>query len=269
MTHKRTLIPSLLDAYEGDFSRLRVDLEAAITERTRATKPATSESKMPVVVEVNELTKTYKLGKTTVEALKSVSLKIHEGEMVALVGSSGSGKSTLLQMIGGLDQPTGGSVSVDGVNLRKMRDGALSRYRGQKIGFVFQSFYLQPFLNVRDNIEIPAIFARTKRAARHAKAQEISHAVGLDDRLKHFGRELSGGQIQRTAIARALINQPKILLADEPTGNLDQANASAIFDLFAKARELYGTTVIVVTHDEALAARMDRAIRLRDGQVVA
>lgn len=268
MVDKQTLIESLLDEYHGDFSLLQADLERAKTKWSQAAKPHKDLSDKPVVVEVSDLTKTYKLGKTKVEALKGVSLTIHEGEMVALIGSSGSGKSTLLQMIGGLDQPTGGTVSVDGVDLKKMRDGALSRYRGQKIGFVFQSFYLQPFLNVRDNMEIPAIFARTKRPTRHARAQEIAHAVGLEDRLTHYGKELSGGQIQRTAIARALINQPKILLADEPTGNLDQTNTNAIFDLFTKAREQFGTTVIVVTHDEALAARMDRSIRLRDGQVV-
>ena len=268
MVDKHALIESLLDEYRDDFSLLRADLERAQSRRKWAGKPKIDRSDKSVVVEVSELVKTYKLGKTTVEALKGVSLKIHEGEMVALGGSSGSGKSTLLQMIGGLDQPTAGSVSVDGTDLRKMHDAALSRYRGQKIGFVFQSFYLQPFLNVRDNIEIPAIFARTKRPARHTRAQEIATAVGLQGRLKHYGRELSGGQIQRTAIARALINRPKLLLADEPTGNLDQTNADAIFDLFVRARDDFGATVIVVTHDEALADRMDRAIRLRDGQVV-
>ena len=170
-------------------------------------------------------------------------------------------------MIGGLDNPTSGVVTVDGVNLRKLRDGKLSRYRGQKIGFVFQSFYLQPFLNVRDNIEIPAMFARSKRRSRHERSQELAEAVNLDDRLKHYSKELSGGQIQRTAIARAMINKPKILLADEPTGNLDKENAKVIFDLFEQMRRDYNTTVIVVTHDESLASRMDRMIRLSDGMV--
>lgn len=261
------LLEQLVDAYDGDIVRLKTDLDALGTQKESA-KPLVDLSDKPVVVEISNVSKTYKLGKTNVQALDDVSLKIHEGEMVALVGSSGSGKSTLLQLIGGLDKPTQGSVVVDSVDLHKMSDGMLSNYRGQKIGFVFQSFYLQPFLNVRDNIEIPAIFARTKRPIRHQKAQEIASAVGLEDRLKHFGKELSGGQIQRTAIARALINQPKILLADEPTGNLDQTNASAIFDLFTKARDQFGTTVIVVTHDENLAAKMDRAIRLRDGKVI-
>lgn len=222
----------------------------------------------PVVVQVSELSKRYKLGKTNVDALAGVSLEIRQGEMVALTGASGSGKSTLLQMIGGLDSPTGGTITVDGVDIGKMSDAKLSRYRGQKIGFVFQSFYLQPFLDVRDNIEVPAMFARTERAVRHEESRELSEAVGLSDRLRHYSKELSGGQIQRTAIARALINRPKILLADEPTGNLDRENAEAIFDLFAQVRRDYGTTVIVVTHDEHLAARMDRMIRLSDGKLV-
>ena len=262
------LLEQLVDAYDGDIARLKTDLDTFAVRKEPA-RPVIDLSDKPVVVEIGNVSKTYKLGKTNVEALNDVSLKIHEGEMVALIGASGSGKSTLLQLIGGLDKPTRGNVIVDGVDLHKMSDGVLSKYRGQKIGFVFQSFYLQPFLNVRDNIEIPAIFARTKRSVRHQKAGGIAKAVGLEDRLKHFGKELSGGQIQRTAIARALINQPKIVLADEPTGNLDQTNANAIFDLFAKARDQFGTTIVVVTHDENLAAKMDRAIRLSDGKVVA
>ena len=265
---KQNLLRELVDAYDGDVTRLKSDLDVFIAQKEPA-KPRVDRSRQPAVVELSTVSKSYKLGKTHVQALDDVSLKIHEGEMVALVGASGSGKSTLLQLIGGLDKPTQGSVVVDGVNLRDMHDGQLSKYRGQKIGFVFQSFYLQPFLNVRDNIEIPAIFARTKRPIRHARAQGIAEAVGLEERLKHYGKELSGGQIQRTAIARALINQPKILLADEPTGNLDQANAQAIFDLFTKARGEFGATVIVVTHDENLAAKMDRSIRLSDGKIIA
>lgn len=263
-----TLLQELVDAYDGDVARLKSDLDTFVLQREPMT-PKVDRSGQPVVVELSDVSKSYKLGKSHVQALDNVSLTIHEGEMVALVGASGSGKSTLLQLIGGLDKPSHGSVVVDGVNLQDMHDGQLSKYRGQKIGFVFQSFYLQPFLNVRDNVEVPAMFARTKRPARHARAQEIARAVGLEERLKHYGKELSGGQIQRTAIARALINQPKILLADEPTGNLDQTNAQAIFDLFTKARDEFGATVIVVTHDENLAAKMDRSIRLSDGKVIA
>lgn len=270
---KHKLIEQLLEAYSGDVAAIGRDVKQAKLTRD-STLPQSSRkrpdlSDQPVVVEIKDLTKIYKLGKTKVNALNGVDFQVRQGEMVALVGSSGSGKSTLLHMIGGLDSPTSGSVVVDGVNLKKMRDGKLSNYRGRKIGFVFQSFYLQPFLNVRDNIEVPAMFARTKRSARHEQSDKLAEAVGLTDRLKHYSKELSGGQIQRTSIARALMNQPKILLADEPTGNLDRTNALAIFDLFDQVRRDFNTTVIVVTHDEGLASRMDRVVRLSDGKVVA
>lgn len=261
------LLEQLLDAYDGDVRRIGTDLKNLQAHRHDLQVPARDFSDAPVVVDVQSLTKTYKLGRTRVEAVKDVSLQVRQGEIVALTGTSGSGKSTVLQLIGGLDKPTSGSVLIDGLDLRKMRDGKLSRYRGQKIGFVFQSFYLQPFLSVRDNIEVPAMFARIKPRVRHDRSQKVAAAVGLNDRLTHYSKELSGGQIQRTAIARALINQPKLLLADEPTGNLDQQNATAIFDLFEKAREEFGTTVIVVTHDDDLAHRADRIIRLTDGRV--
>lgn len=267
---KQKLIDQLLIAYGDDVAAIGRDVKAAhLSRRVLAKKkPVLVNPDSPVVVDVQDITKVYKLGKTKVHALDGVSVQIRQGEMVALTGASGSGKSTLLQLIGGLDSPTSGAVVVDGVNLKKLRDGKLSRYRGRKIGFVFQSFYLQPFLNVRDNIEVPAMFARTKKLDRHEIADELAQAVGLADRVKHYSKELSGGQIQRTAIARALINRPKILLADEPTGNLDKTNAAAIFDLFEKVRQDYNTTVVVVTHDEELANRMDRQIRLSDGKVV-
>lgn len=267
---KNSLLKQLYDAYGGDMAQIGRDLkQLGIDRKSIIKKPKVDVSDQPVVVDVQNVSKVYKLGKTRVNALSETSLQIRQGEMVALVGASGSGKSTLLQLIGGLDSPTSGSVVVDGVNLKKMRDGKLSRYRGQKIGFVFQSFYLQPFLNVRDNVEVPAMFARTKRKLRHDQSTKLAEAVGLEDRLKHYAKELSGGQIQRTAIARALMNQPKILLADEPTGNLDRKNALAIFDLFEQVRQEFNTTVIVVTHDEELASRLDRSVRLSDGRVVA
>ncbi len=272
MNKQRYLLERLLDVYGGNIEAINRDAHALRAERERSNADHAAAipdvSDQPVVVRVDDVSKRYKLGKTKVEALAGVSLEIRQGEMVALIGASGSGKSTLLQLIGGLDSPSGGAVTVDGINLGKMSDAKLSRYRGQKIGFVFQSFYLQPFLNVRDNIEVPAMFARVKRATRHEISRELTEAVGLNDRLRHYSKELSGGQIQRTAIARALVNRPKILLADEPTGNLDRENAEAIFDLFAQVRRDYGTTVIVVTHDENLAVRMDRTIRLSDGKVV-
>lgn len=266
--HEST-IKRLHELYDGDIVRLVADIRQFHEKQTVKTiKPSHDFSNAPTVISVDNLSKKYKLGGTVVNAVEGVSLDIKQGEMVALVGASGSGKSTLLQMIGGLDKPSSGTVTVDGEVLGKMRDGKLSRYRGQKIGFVFQSFYLQPFLNVQANIEIPAVFARTKRSERHKQSLSVAEAVGLQDRTKHYGKELSGGQIQRTAIARALMNRPRIILADEPTGNLDQANADAIFELFENARKTYGTTIVVVTHDEDLAERMDRKIRLMDGRVV-
>lgn len=209
------------------------------------------------------------MGKTHVEALKNVSLQIHKGEFVAITGTSGSGKSTLLHLIGGLDKPSSGTIAVHDQDLKKLRDAKLSRFRNRTIGFVFQFFYLQPFLRLQTNIEVPAMFARTKRSARTAKSRETAETVGLADRLRHYPRELSGGQMQRAAIARALQNDPEILLADEPTGNLDRANATAIFDLFKKIRDERGTTVVVVTHDLALASMADRAIHMSDGGITA
>jgi len=222
----------------------------------------------PVLVRLADVKKTYKVGRQIIGALDGVSLEIHEGEFVALTGASGSGKSTLLQLIGGLDKPTSGLVEVDGHDLKKMRDGKLSQFRNRTIGFVFQFFYLQPFLKVGTNLEVPGMFARTRRRERQQQVETLAKAVGLSDRIQHLPRELSGGQIQRAAVARALLNKPKLLLADEPTGNLDSMNGVAIIDLFETIRREFGTTIIVVTHDPAIAARADREIRLKDGVLV-
>ncbi|MDB5167764.1 MAG: macrolide export ATP-binding/permease, putative transport system ATP-binding protein [Candidatus Saccharibacteria bacterium] len=239
----------------------------AHTKRQQPAQKA-SASAGPVVVDLQDVKKTYKIGRERIAALDGVSLQIRQGEFVALTGTSGSGKSTLLQMIGGLDKPSEGIVMVDGFDLKKMRDGKLSKFRNQTIGFVFQFFYLQPFLRIRTNLEVPGMFARTKRSVRRNDIQRLAQAVGLDDRLGHLPRELSGGQMQRAAIARALLNQPKILLADEPTGNLDSVNSDAIINLFESIRRDFGTTIVIVTHDAAIAARADREIRLKDGVVI-
>ena len=228
-------------------------------------KRTTAKPTGPVVVSVSDLTKKYKVGKQQVDALKGVSLDIHEGEFVAFTGPSGSGKSTLLQLIGGLDKPSAGSVSVDGQDLTKLSDKRLSHFRNQTVGFVFQFFYLQPFLKLGTNLEVPAMFARAKRSERQPNVKRLAEAVGLADRLGHLPKELSGGQMQRAAIARALLNKPKLLLADEPTGNLDSENGRAIIELFEQARRDYGTTIIVVTHDPKIAAQADREIVLKDG----
>ncbi|MFZ1249425.1 MAG: ABC transporter ATP-binding protein [Candidatus Saccharimonadales bacterium] len=242
-----------------------IKLAARTIRDTQSYRPKNEE----IIVRVEDMSKTYKMGKTSVKALKNVSLSIHKGEFVAITGTSGSGKSTLLQLIGGLDKPSTGTIVVHNQDLSKLRDAKLSRFRNRTIGFVFQFFYLQPFLRLQTNIEVPAMFARTKRLVRTKKSNETAEIVGLADRLRHYPRELSGGQMQRAAIARALQNDPDILLADEPTGNLDHTNATAIFDLFRQIRDKRGTTVVVVTHDMALASQADRVITMVDGGVVA
>ncbi|MGF7228463.1 MAG: ABC transporter ATP-binding protein [Candidatus Saccharibacteria bacterium] len=218
----------------------------------------------PLIV-VDNVVKEYQVSRQKVSALRGVSLQIYEGEFVAITGSSGSGKSTLLQLMGGLDKPTDGTITIAGTNLSQMSDRKLSRFRGQTIGFVFQFFYLQPFLNLERNLEVPGMFAHIKRHERRERVHELAAAVGLSERLQHLPRELSGGQVQRAAVARALLNRPKVILADEPTGNLDSKNGAAIIELFEKIRKDYGTTIVIVTHDYAIAQRADRHIALSDG----
>jgi hypothetical protein len=226
----------------------------------------TSESK-DVIIKATNVVKEYKIGKQKIRAVDSVSLEVNKGEFIALVGVSGSGKSTLLHLLGGLDKATSGEVVVNGQEIRKMSDRRLSQFRNQTIGFVFQSFYLQPFLTLRRNIEVASMPQRMKRAERKQRIEELARQVGLYDRLNHRPRELSGGQIQRAAIARALLNRPAIILADEPTGNLDSANSHDIIQLFQQIRERYGTTVIIATHDTEVAAQADRVITLKDGRL--
>lgn len=226
----------------------------------------TSESKA-VIIKATNVVKEYKIGKQKIRAVDSVSLEVSKGEFIALVGVSGSGKSTLLHLLGGLDKATSGEVVVNGQEIRKMSDRRLSQFRNQTIGFVFQSFYLQPFLTLRRNIEVASMPQRMKRAERKQRIEELARQVGLYDRLNHRPRELSGGQIQRAAIARALLNRPAIILADEPTGNLDSANSHDIIQLFQQIREQYGTTVIIATHDTEVAAQADRVITLKDGRL--
>ena len=223
----------------------------------------------PVIIQLESVSKNYKVGKQRVDALKDVSLEIKQGEFVALTGPSGSGKSTLLQLIGALDKPNSGDVKVDNQLIQKLSDRQLAIFRNKTVGFVFQFFYLQPFLSLQTNIEVPAMFARTKSGLRHQRTKELADQVGLSERLKHRPKELSGGQMQRAAIARALLNGPKIILADEPTGNLDSVNGSAIIDIFEKIREQYNTTIVIVTHDKMVAQRADREIVLKDGEILA
>ena len=221
----------------------------------------------PIAIRATNVIKKYKVGKQIIRAIDDVSVDIHEGEFVALVGPSGSGKSTLLHLLGGLDKPTSGEIVVGEKNVSSMNDRQLSKFRNQTIGFVFQSFYLQPFLTLRRNIEVASMPQRMGRAERKLRIESLARQVGLYDRLSHRPHELSGGQIQRAAIARALLNRPAIILADEPTGNLDSANSRDIISLFQQIREQYHATIIIATHDNEIAAQADRVIALKDGRL--
>lgn len=221
----------------------------------------------PIAIRATNVIKKYKVGKQIIRAIDDVSVDIHEGEFVALVGPSGSGKSTLLHLLGGLDKPTSGEIVVGGKNVSSMNDRQLSKFRNQTIGFVFQSFYLQPFLTLRRNIEVASMPQRMRQAERKLRIESLARQVGLYDRLSHRPNELSGGQIQRAAIARALLNRPAIILADEPTGNLDSANSRDIISLFQQIREQYHATIIIATHDNEIAAQADRVIALKDGRL--
>ncbi|HEU5121563.1 MAG TPA: ABC transporter ATP-binding protein [Candidatus Saccharimonadales bacterium] len=220
------------------------------------------------IIEIDHLTKQYYVGKNKVAALNDVSLQIMPGEFVAVTGESGSGKSTLLQLIGCLDKPTSGHIFINGQDTAKLSDSQMSTLRQSMIGFVFQSFYLQPFLKLDENIAVPAMFKGLGPREIDEKVIALLEQVGLGERRSHFPKELSGGQIQRAAIARALVNDPKLLLADEPTGNLDSKNSDAIIKLFQDIRVRSGTTIVIVTHNAEIASQADRIITLRDGAIV-
>ena len=218
------------------------------------------------ILETKDLRKIYGSGDTEVRALDGVNICVENGEFVAIVGTSGSGKSTLLHMLGGLDRPTSGSVAVDGKNIFELKDEALTIFRRRKIGFVFQSYNLVPVLNVYENIVLP--IQLDGRKADEAFTQQIIKTLGLDGRLDALPNQLSGGQQQRVAIARALAAAPAIILADEPTGNLDSKTSQDVLSLLKVTSQKFSQTIVMITHNEEIAQMADRIIRIEDGRIV-
>jgi len=220
------------------------------------------------VIELKNVKKVYRMGETDVFALRDVSLKIREGEFVAIMGPSGSGKSTLLHMIGVLDRPTSGDIYLDGKSISKLDEKDLAKLRGRKIGFVFQYFNLYPTLTALENVELPMIIIEKEKKERKKRALELLRIVGLEQRAEHLPSQLSGGERQRVAVARALANKPSLLLADEPTGNLDTKTGSEIMHFLSELQKKEKITIAMVTHEQHIAKYAKRTIRLRDGEII-
>lgn len=218
------------------------------------------------LIHARDLRKTYHVGDQVVHALDGLDLDIHANEYVALMGPSGSGKSTLMNMLGCLDSPTSGTYILNDQDVSRLEDDALADIRNREIGFVFQTFNLLPRYTALENVALPMVYAGMSKAERMARAEEVLHQVGLGDRMDHRPNELSGGQRQRVAVGRALVMKPSIILADEPTGNLDTATSQEVMELFGDIQKA-GNTVILVTHEEDIAAYAHRTVRLRDGRV--
>lgn len=220
-----------------------------------------------VMIELVNVTKVYKTGRFEVIALNNVSMKIEDGEFIAIMGPSGSGKTTLLNLIGCLDKPTKGKIIIDGIDTSQLTDKQLTELRRDKIGFIFQQYYLIPTLTALENVELPMIFKGIPRSERIRRAKELLSLVGLGREMNRMPNELSGGQQQRVAIARALANNPSILLCDEPTGNLDRKSGKVVMDLIKKLNEERGVTVVLVTHDAEVARYAERVVRIVDGRI--
>ena len=219
-----------------------------------------------LIISVRDLSKIYIMGKTTVKALQKIDLDVHKNEYIALMGASGSGKSTLMNILGCLDSPTNGTYILNGVNVSTMGDAELAEVRNNQIGFIFQTFNLLPRLSALENVALPLIYGGVGKAQRKERAEYVLESVGLGDRMDHKPNELSGGQRQRVAIARALANDPSILLADEPTGNLDSKTSYEIMEIFDRLHSA-GNTILLVTHEPDISEYAHRVVRLRDGLV--
>jgi putative ABC transport system ATP-binding protein len=220
-----------------------------------------------VVIDIHDITKTYQMGEFELQVLKGIDLQIHEGEFVSIMGPSGSGKSTLMNILGALDQPTSGEYYLDGVDVSHLNERQLAEIRNKKIGFVFQSFNLLKRTSALRQVELPLVYGGASNRSQRAKS--ALEAVGLGDRVDHLPSELSGGQQQRVAIARALVSEPSIILADEPTGNLDSKSGIEVMEIFQRLNREQGITTIFVTHDTWIARHTDRVLMLRDGNIVA
>jgi putative ABC transport system ATP-binding protein len=221
-----------------------------------------------VVIDAQDLTKIYQMGDVQVHALRGASLQVRQGELVAIMGPSGSGKSTMMNILGCLDQPTSGEYYLEGVEVDQLDDNQLAQIRGKKIGFVFQTFNLLPRTTALSNVELPLVYSGVGGRERRERVMAALEAVGLGDRLHHRPNELSGGQQQRVAIARALVNDPAIILADEPTGNLDSKSGAEIMAIFQRLNEEQGITIIFVTHEPEIAQHTRRIVRIADGRIV-
>ncbi|MFQ6020601.1 MAG: ABC transporter ATP-binding protein [Candidatus Aenigmatarchaeota archaeon] len=223
---------------------------------------------MKPIIELKKVNKVYQMGTTPVHALRDVNLKINKKELVSVIGPSGSGKSTLLHIMGCLDRPTSGKVFLNGYDISKLNDDQLAELRRKNIGFIFQFFNLYPTLTAKENIELPMIVAELDNKEKERNVFKLLKMVGLEDRADHLPSQLSGGESQRVAIARALANNPNIILADEPTGNLDTKSGKEIIDILINLNKKYGVTVVIITHESQIASKTKRNIYLRDGKII-
>lgn len=223
---------------------------------------------MKPVIELNQVSKTYKMDEIEVKALNNIDLRINKKEFVAIMGPSGSGKSTLLHMVGCLDRPTEGKIFLDGIDISTLNDSALARLRGNKLGFVFQFFNLYPTLTALENVELPMMIIEKNERERKERAMKLLNIVGMEKRSEHLPSQLSGGERQRVAIARALANNPSLILADEPTGNLDSKTGEEIMEFLNKLQEKEEKTIVMVTHEPDIARYAERIIYLKDGKII-